>query len=284
MTGGQTCALPISTTIVYTMIANDFNGSGLRVVNNTAEVLPATENTLKHVSITKAADKATAKVGDTITYMLNVTNTGNVDLHDVAVKEKTDAAPFTGKGEIQNATTDGNVSFADNSWVIKSLAVGQTQSIVFTYVVTADDDNTVLHNVATATIPSNDPTNPDDPEKTIPSNPVDVPVGTVDKSISIVKSADHSSAYIGDSIVYTLSVKNTGNVNLSNVKVTDTSNGKGKFIPINGVGYTNSGNYSWTVSTLAVGETVNIDYSYIGYLFFLVGFHRKIGGIKFNAI
>ena len=265
-TGTLTIAEPFragTTTIVYTMIANDFNGSGLRVVNNTAEVLPATENTLKHVSITKAADKATAKVGDTITYMLNVTNTGNVDLHDVAVKEKTDAAPFTGKGEIQNATTDGNVSFADNSWVIKSLAVGQTQSIVFTYVVTADDDNTVLHNVATATIPSNDPTNPDDPEKTIPSNPVDVPVGTVDKSISIVKSADHSSAYIGDSIVYTLSVKNTGNVNLSNVKVTDTSNGKGKFIPINGVGYTNSGNYSWTVATLAVGETVNIDYSYI---------------------
>ena len=265
-TGALTIAEPFragTTTIVYTMIANDFNGSGLRVVNNTAEVLHATENTLKHVSITKAADKATAKVGDTITYTLNVTNTGNVDLHDVAVKEKTDAAPFTGNGEIQNATTDGNVSFADNSWVIKSLAVGQTQTIVFTYVVTANDDNTVLHNVATATIPSNDPANHDDPEKTVPSNPVDVPVGTVDKSISIVKSADHSSAYIGDSIVYTLSVKNTGNVNLSNVKVTDTSNGKGKFIPINGVGYTNSGNYSWTVATLAVGETVNIDYSYI---------------------
>ena len=90
-TGALTIAEPFragTTTIVYTMIANDFNGSGLRVVNNTAEVLHATENTLKHVSITKAADKATAKVGDTITYTLNVTNTGNVDLHDVAVKEK----------------------------------------------------------------------------------------------------------------------------------------------------------------------------------------------------
>ena len=265
-TGTLTIAEPFragTTTIVYTMIANDFNGSGLRVVNNTAEVLPATENTLKHVSITKAADKATAKVGDTITYTLNVTNTGNVDLHDVAVKEKTDAAPFTGKGEIQNATTDGNVSFADNTWIIKSLAVGEVQAITFTYKVVKDDDNTVLHNVATVTIPSNDPTNPDDPEKTVPSNPVDVPVGTVDKSISIVKSADHSSAYIGDSIVYTLSVKNTGNVNLSNVKVTDTSNGSGKFVAIDGIGYTSAGDYSWTIPSLAVGETVNIDYSYI---------------------
>ena len=252
-----------TTTIKYTVAADDFAGSGLRVVNNIAEILPATENILKRVSITKAADKNTAKVGDTITYTLNVTNTGNVDLHDVAVKEKTDAAPFTGKGEIQNATTDGNVSFADNTWIIKSLAVGKVQAITFTYKVVKDDDNTVLHNVATVTIPSNDPTNHDDPEKTVPSNPVDVPVGTVDKSISIVKSADHSSAYIGDSIVYTLNVKNTGNVNLSNVKVTDTSNGKGKFIPINGVGYTNNGNYSWTIPSLAVGETVSIDYSYI---------------------
>ena len=252
-----------TTIIKYTVAADDFAGSGLRVVNNIAEILPATENILKRVSITKAADKNTAKVGNTITYTLNVTNTGNVDLHDIAVKEKTEAAPFTGKGEIQNATTDGNVSFADNTWIIKSLAVGEVQAITFTYKVVKDDDNTVLHNVATVTIPSNDPANHDDPEKTVPSNPVDVPVGTVDKSISIVKSADHSSAYIGDSIVYTLSVKNTGNVNLSNVKVTDTSNGKGKFIPINGVGYTNSGNYSWTVATLAVGETVNIDYSYI---------------------
>ena len=265
-TGTLTIAEPFragTTIIVYTMIANDFNGSGLRVVNNTAKILPATENALKRVSIMKAADKATAKVGDTITYTLNVTNTGNVDLTDVAVKEKTEAAPFTGKGEIQNATTDGNVSFADNSWVIKSLAVGQTQSIVFTYVVTADDDNTVLHNVATATIPSNDPTNHDDTEKTVPSNPVDVPVGAIDKSISIVKSADHSSAYIGDSIVYTLSVKNTGNVNLSNIKVTDTSNGSGKFVAIDGIGYTSAGDYSWTIPSLAVGETVNIDYSYI---------------------
>ena len=134
---------------------------------------------------------------------------------------------------------------------------------MFTYVVTADDDNTVLHNVATATIPSNDPTNHDDTEKTVPSNPVDVPVGAIDKSISIVKSADHSSAYIGDSIVYTLSVKNTGNVNLSNIKVTDTSNGSGKFVAIDGIGYTSAGDYSWTIPSLAVGETVNIDYSYI---------------------
>ena len=252
-----------TTTIKYTVAADDFAGSGLRVVNNIAEILPATENILKRVSITKAADKNTAKVGDTITYTLNVTNTGNVDLHDVVVKEKTEAAPFTGKGEMQNATTDENVSFADNTWIIKSLAVGEVQAITFTYKVVKDDDNTVLHNVATVTIPSNDPTSPDDPEKTVPSNPVDVPVGTVDESISIVKSADHSSAYIGDSIVYTLSVKNTGNVNLSNVKVTDTSNGKGKFIPINGVGYTNNGNYSWTIPSLAIGETVNIDYSYI---------------------
>ena len=252
-----------TTTIEYTVAADDFTGSGLRVVNNTAEILPVTQNVLKRVSITKAADKATTKVGDTITYTLNITNTGNVDLTDVAVKEKTDAAPFTGNGEIQNATTDGNVSFADNAWVIKTLAVGKTQAITFTYKVVKDDDNTVLHNIATATIPSNDPANPDTPEKTVPSNPVDVPVGTGDKALTIVKSADHSSAYIGDSIVYTLSVKNTGNVNLSNVKVTDTSNGKGKFTPISGVGYTNNGNYSWTIPSLAVGETVNIDYSYI---------------------
>ncbi|MDN3205971.1 DUF7507 domain-containing protein [Algoriphagus sediminis] len=158
------------------------------------------------------------QVGETITYKFTVSNVGNVTLSNVTV---TDA-----KVDVQGGP-------------LASLAVGATDSNTFfaTYVLTQSDiDNGVVLNIATAkgTSPkgvevedqSEDPTpveSPSDPdcpdctETEIPQNP----------AIEILKDGEFQDengdgfGQVGETITYTFTVSNTGNVTLSNVTITD---------------------------------------------------------------
>jgi LPXTG-site transpeptidase (sortase) family protein len=148
-----------------------------------------------------------ADAGDTITYVFTVTNTGNVTLTNVTVTD-----------------TVGGVTISGGP--IASLAPGATNSTTFTGSYTlsqADVNSGSFTNTATATgtPPVGDDVNdPDDDTQTLPAVP----------SINLVKTGTlnmgaNGRADAGDTITYTFTVTNTGNVTLSNVTVTDTVGG-----------------------------------------------------------
>ncbi|MFV0525216.1 MAG: beta strand repeat-containing protein [Acidimicrobiales bacterium] len=147
--------------------------------------------------------------GDTIAYSFTVTNTGNVPLSGVAV-----ADPLG--GPVTCATTD--------------LAVGASTSCTAdnAYVVTAGDEvATGVTNTATAS-----GTDPDSTTATSPEARTTTPVATPQPALAIDKRAgvpqDLNASGIpdaGDTITYTFTVTNTGNVPVTGVSVDDPAAG-----------------------------------------------------------
>jgi uncharacterized repeat protein (TIGR01451 family) len=144
-----------------------------------------------------------ANPGDLINYTFVVSNTGNAALSDVTVSDPL-VSPIT--------CPSGNP--------IPSLAPGASETCTGSYAITqADIDAGSVLNTATATgqDPAGTPvTDTDTHEEPIPQAAVIelVKDGTLDDGGDGVANA-------GDSINYTFSVTNTGNVELTNVTVTD---------------------------------------------------------------
>ncbi|WP_051837505.1 DUF7507 domain-containing protein [Streptomyces sp. NRRL WC-3742] len=143
--------------------------------------------------------------GQVLHYEFVVTNTGNVDLTDVAVNE----TEFSGTGTKPTVTCPA---------AAKSMAPGAAVTCTASYTVTqADIDAGKVTNAATAT-----GTPPSGPPPVSPPSRVDVP-SPPNPAISMVKSAQEKSyAKAGDVLHYAFEVTNTGNVTLANVTVSET--------------------------------------------------------------
>ncbi|MBD8464701.1 DUF11 domain-containing protein [Plantibacter sp. CFBP 8798] len=169
----------------------------------TVEIPPAPS-----ITVVKTADEAAQGdyvVGQVITYSFLVTNTGNVSLSDITVDE----GEFTGAGELSEVVCPAVPAVLDSGAQITCTA---------TYtVLQADVDAGTITNSATATgTPPNGGTPPVSPpsEVTVPSPPV--------PGLSVIKTANVEKATtVGQVITYSFQVTNTGNVTLTNVKVTE---------------------------------------------------------------
>ena len=176
------------------------------------------------LALEKVADKQSAGIGDTINYTITVTNTGNVALAPVTVND-----PLGG---------------VENRVVAESLAPGATASTTCSYGPVTEADAVAKKVVNTATAHGEPPAGVEAPPDPTGTATTDI---TSKPSISIVKSADPTRidpAHAGDTITWSFTVTNTGNVSLSNIAVNDP--------------YLTALDKTVTVSptTLAPGETV----------------------------
>ncbi len=146
-----------------------------------------------------------SQVGDVISYAFTVTNTGNVTLSNVTV-------------------TDPKTSISGGP--IASLAPSASDSTTFTATYTikqSDIDNGSFTNTATAsgTPPVGDPVT--DSDSATVSGPAPAPSVEVIKSVSAINGNPGTTEYseVGDVISYAFTITNTGNVTLSNIRLTD---------------------------------------------------------------
>ena len=165
------------------------------VASNTVSVPLAQQPSL---TITKStATSSFASVGTVIVYSFDVSNTGNVALTALSVTD----ANATG---ITCPTT--------------SLAVGQTTTCTATHTTTQTDLDTgsiVNTAQASATPPSGAPLAP------VSSNTVTIPASGA-PSLTVTKATTTSSVRtVGTVISYAFTVRNTGNVTLTSIQVTD---------------------------------------------------------------
>ncbi|MGY3725036.1 DUF7507 domain-containing protein, partial [Granulicatella balaenopterae] len=154
------------------------------------------------IKLEKTADKTNLVVGETVTYTFTVTNTGNVTLTDVTL-------------------TDDKLTPATITLEKTTLAPGEKTTGSGTYVVTqADVDQTKVINTAKVTgLP---PVTPENPTPTpVESEDQNIISNTSNPAIKLEKTADKTNLVVGETVTYTFTVTNTGNVTLTNVTVTD---------------------------------------------------------------
>ncbi|NLL29081.1 MAG: DUF11 domain-containing protein [Bacteroidales bacterium] len=173
---------------------------------------PLTQNA--NYTISKTADDSgvrnPAKVGDQIIYTIVITNTGNVDISNVVVTDPMlTAAGIELGAPVENVATD-NI-----------LNAGETWTYTVNYPITQEDID-AGHVYNKAYVYGKDPSG-----NIMPTISNDVTTTLAQKATyTISKTADASSlqnpAQVGDQIIYTIVITNTGNVDISNINVTDS--------------------------------------------------------------
>ena len=148
-----------------------------------------------------AKETSFSKVGEIIHYTVIVTNTGNVSIKNLIIEDT--LVPFEDMTLVESKIQDGH------------LQIGETWTLSYEYKVTQEDldRGSVLNLVAAI-----DPDNPDKPVE----DDEEVP-GEKKPSMEIKKVAKEDKfTKLGDIIHYTVVVKNTGNVTLTNLQIEDT--------------------------------------------------------------
>ena len=165
---------------------------------------------------TKPANGTEYALDETITYTITVKNTGNVTLANIFVSDefsRDDGATW----DVQKDKLTPSASTPI------TLEPGEQKSYTYQYTVVEEDLGKTLKNTATATAP-----NPDDPGKPVTDEGTTDgekvedrnPDLSVDKEVTSDPGAD--GVYdLGDTITYTITVRNEGNVTLTGVNVKD---------------------------------------------------------------
>ena len=192
--------------VANTATATGTGSNGVKVTDpDTVTVtIPANPSILldKTASTISDLDANGPDVGDTITFGFTVKNTGNVPLTSVGVND-----PKLGGAITCPKTT---------------LAPAELMTCTSkTYTLTQDDVNTgkvVNTATATGTPPTGaNVTSTDSTTTTVPATPAI----TVDKTAGALVDNDSNGTDVGDTIAYTFVVKNTGNVTLTSVALSD---------------------------------------------------------------
>jgi uncharacterized repeat protein (TIGR01451 family) len=180
-----------------TVGGTDLNGQAIPVAK--ANHSTAISAVAPSISLTKTT-KDSLTAGGTITYLVAATNTGNVTLDNVQISDG-----------LAGATVVGSCDAV-------TLAPGATTDCTFTYVASqADVDSGSLTN--SASVVGTPPSGADD---NVTATDAVTLTATGSPAITLTKTPSVKSAALGNVVTYTLTARNTGNVTLSDVTITDS--------------------------------------------------------------
>ncbi|WP_068108891.1 DUF11 domain-containing protein [Nocardioides dokdonensis] len=192
--------------VVNTAVATGTPPSGPKVTDDDTVTTPVVARPAIRLDKTASSiddpDGNGPDAGDTVTFTLEVTNTGPVALDPVTVHD-----PLFG-GAAPNVTCPTG-----------PLAAGASRTCtVLTYPITqADVDTGRIDNTATATGTAGATTVTDDDSTTTPI----VPVVAQDTDLVLTKEVDRAAPRAGQDVTYTLTVRNSGPGDAADVVLTD---------------------------------------------------------------
>ncbi|MBG9536880.1 hypothetical protein ABE43_09105 [Bacillus thuringiensis] len=247
-------------TITYTFQPNP----GEPPVTVTTLTPPTTTNVnTATTSPTKSADKAFALLGDTITYTISLQNTGTVPATNVLV---TDPIP-AGTTFIPNSVTINDVTqpgiVPSSGILIGTLEPNTSAVVTFQVQVTSIPPTGFIENEGSVSFQYQ-------PDPNSPPVSVTTPTPTTKTQVSEVtinpnKQGNPQTINLGDTVTYTITFQNVGNINATDVIITDPTPAGTTFIPnsvtINGVSSPGANpNSGVNVGTVTPGQIVTLTY------------------------
>jgi uncharacterized repeat protein (TIGR01451 family) len=259
----------------------------------------STSSAIPAWTISKAASPAAPQPGDTVTYTLTIKNVGGVPLSAMSVLD--DLSGVIDDGDFNNdaatSPATGTVTYAAPTltWT-GDLPAGNAVTVSYSVKLkpagSLGDGN--LDNAATGTAAMPDPTNPTGPAVTAPgpNGPDGCPAAPACATSYAIpawtlnKTVDPAAPRPGQRVTYTVVIKNTGAVPLTDVSVVDDLTGvlddanydpTGSTATAGVVSYA-APNLTWT-GDLPLGSTVTVTYRVI------VHSSRALGdGVLLNAV
>ena len=173
------------------------------------------------MTATKAVDKPTAAVGDTLTYTITTSNSevATADLENVVMTDIVPEYLTFSYGSVQVNGKSAAYSY-DNATRLLTVDLGaiapaETKTVTFAATINASAYNKGFHNAAVLSANN-------DEDKTVTDGGVIVDDGTA--RMSARKSVDKSTVKVGDILTYTVTASNSeaATVNLRDVVMTDS--------------------------------------------------------------
>lgn len=165
------------------------------------------------VQVVKSTTSTAASVGDTVTYSIAITNNGIANVNNVIFTDALPASTVLSSGSVfvdgvlrPNANPSTGITLG-------SIAPGVTVTVVFSVRVTSLPAPAVLNNQSTVSFTSGALS------ATTFSNTVSTPV--YQPILAAIKTGDQTIATVGDTVIYSIAVNNTGNYGAA-ITLTDT--------------------------------------------------------------
>jgi len=165
------------------------------------------------VDVVKSTTSTAVSVGDIVTYSIAVTNNGIASVSNVIFTDAVPASTILTSGSVY---VDGVLRPGANpstGITLGSIAPGVTVTVVFSVQITSLPASAVLNNQSTVSFTSGAFS------ATTFSNTITTPV--YQPILAAVKTGDQAIATVGDTVVYSIAITNTGNYGAS-VTLTDT--------------------------------------------------------------
>ena len=210
------------------------------------------------LAVVKTVSNPTPNVGDTITFTVTLTNNGPNTAHLVEV---TDQFPAAGLQLLSATPSQGTFNQATGLWAVGTVGIGagNAQTLTIQAKVLTPAVNTLpaaQTNVATVTKSAEPDSNPGNNTGTATETPKYA-------DLAVTKTTDKPQPNVGETITYTVTLRNDGTATATNVAVTDTLPANVLFVsatPAAGTTFTPSAapvtGGVWRVPTIAPGQSL----------------------------
>lgn len=246
--------------VKYSFIVGPDTKYGEMTTNITETYIAAGE-----LTVTKYVNKKYATVSDTLTYTVNVRNTGSVDATDLSFKDLIPASAIFNPGTVKINNVLYNSFNPNSGFNIPDLSLNEVNVISFDVSVNSVPDSGEIDNTAKLTFKYKlMPADTKQEDGTAVSNTVITYVNL--GSLMITKSVDKVYATLLDVLNYTISIKNVGNTKCSNLVFTDILQAEAVFVEksvyIDNQAYQGyNPNSGFSVKDLNPGQSVTIKFA-----------------------
>ncbi|WP_154698518.1 beta strand repeat-containing protein, partial [Bacillus cereus] len=225
----------------------------------------AAVTTINHATLNsnKTVDLAFATVGDALTYTITLNQTGNVAVNDVIIQDIIpQGTTFIENSVIVNGETLPGVNPVSGI-PIGTIIVDGDASISFQVLVTSIPTPNVLNNNAITTF--NYIVNPNNVPVTNTTTTNTVTTTVQNDNVFAIKSVDVTNALPGQTLTYTISITNNGNITIEDLLLVDTAPVDTTFVfssvTINGINQPNANPENGiTLGNLAPNESAIITF------------------------